>query len=954
MKKIFRLSALFCAMTLLVTSCTKDVVEEQPAPNPEVDGTEIQFGARAGFETTDDTRTVYSGVQYTDKDGKKRERIDWVGSDDINEADWVDIYSPEAKGVNPANYYVTKTTISADDASDGGYLTRLGDGGLQWNAEKETHHFYAMYPSSKKVEGVELKEENGSVYIYGTIPNQQHTQGATTKDANGNVTTSASQIKLYEMAPDMRFAYMAAVGEAKAADGSVSLDFVPVVTAIRIVLTLPESGTQNGQTIKTEATNLFSVRLMGKGIVGDFKANLSKYVNGYPEVTKVKDAEDQAITINLNDENNLPVTLQPGQSLAFTVFVAPDADINLADLKVAFNPSVLESGYKTKALQAVGSVTKVERLKKTSIKGLKLPFTKEAYVVNLSNWMEDIKEGQTIVGLSLPGTGGSFSYAYTGDNPAWYKQQEQPVFTNHELDEGKSYYGKTGQWDLGIRVFEMACDRPEGSTVANPSTLESQPLRVNKQSLGTWNLGKALRALLNKVTEVKDGKASQETAVAIITYQSEGANYGSWSSQRTNNRHAYAFALALKALYNTLEQEYPGKIILYTPNTTLGVKEGLTGEELTKAEANNAEGKLMIICRVNQRNEAEPRDENINTQSNSQTTDTRNTTHAKDNYDRAEQDYQENNIPILLINGCGTAKDRWAARGYTINGVAGTVKDMPGDEIRNAEVSVEHYMMATRSGSSGSYTYTYPDWNAIGITQNGSYNFPTSNGTVQVWYQDWARVVDFDHIRENSGTITNINGTDFYTQTVSSPNSNSYGQNYVRNIYQIRWAESYSEKVNDAKSSFNKAISDKSGQMIYINSLSGYMVQPNIRFSYVMFGPVYNSNDATSSTRYAAEWDGGTAGNIQALAQKLNPAFGGYVRGIISAQGEQGPTGIIMMDYVSASAADGASNYLPQIIIDNNKYTGAFNTSVYVPEEEEPVTPGEPGTPGQPDDEEEG
>ena len=125
-------------------------------------------------------------------------------------------------------------------------------------------------------------------------------------------------------------------------------------------------------------------------------------------------------------------------------------------------------------------------------------------------------------------------------------------------------------------------------------------------------------------------------------------------------------------------------------------------------------------------------------------------------------------------------------------------------------------------------------------------------------------------------------------------------------------------------------------------------------FSYVMFGPVYNSNDATSSTRYAAEWDGGTAGNIQALAQKLNPEFGGYVRGIISAQGEQGPTGIIMMDYVSASAADGASNYLPQIIIDNNKYTGAFNTSVYVPEEEEPVTPGEPGTPGQPDDEEEG
>ena len=72
MKKIFRLSALFCAMTFLVTSCTKDVMEE-PQVKPAVDGSEVQFGARAGFETTDDTRTVYSGAIYTDKDNKKRD-----------------------------------------------------------------------------------------------------------------------------------------------------------------------------------------------------------------------------------------------------------------------------------------------------------------------------------------------------------------------------------------------------------------------------------------------------------------------------------------------------------------------------------------------------------------------------------------------------------------------------------------------------------------------------------------------------------------------------------------------------------------------------------------------------------------------------------------------------------------------------------------------------------------
>ena len=70
MKKIFRLSALFCAMTLLVTSCTQEVLDE-PQVKPAVDGSEIQFGTRAGFETTDDTRTEYSGAYYTGTNGGK-------------------------------------------------------------------------------------------------------------------------------------------------------------------------------------------------------------------------------------------------------------------------------------------------------------------------------------------------------------------------------------------------------------------------------------------------------------------------------------------------------------------------------------------------------------------------------------------------------------------------------------------------------------------------------------------------------------------------------------------------------------------------------------------------------------------------------------------------------------------------------------------------------------------
>ena len=49
MKNMFRFSALLCAMAVLVTSCTQDETLE-PQVKPAADGSEILFGARAGFE----------------------------------------------------------------------------------------------------------------------------------------------------------------------------------------------------------------------------------------------------------------------------------------------------------------------------------------------------------------------------------------------------------------------------------------------------------------------------------------------------------------------------------------------------------------------------------------------------------------------------------------------------------------------------------------------------------------------------------------------------------------------------------------------------------------------------------------------------------------------------------------------------------------------------------------
>lgn len=103
MKNIFKFSALFCAMTFLVTSCSQDAMFEPEAPQqkPILDGDEIIFGSRAGFENANpDTRTVYSGETYTGANGADFERIDWA------EGDQVEIYCPQSVSMTNAHYKV--------------------------------------------------------------------------------------------------------------------------------------------------------------------------------------------------------------------------------------------------------------------------------------------------------------------------------------------------------------------------------------------------------------------------------------------------------------------------------------------------------------------------------------------------------------------------------------------------------------------------------------------------------------------------------------------------------------------------------------------------------------------------------------------------------------------------------------------------------------------------------
>lgn len=834
MKKIMKFSALLCAMMLLATACTREEVE--PNFTPAADGSEIQFGARAGFETADQTRTAYSGEEYYTADGKRFERIDWVdyAVDSATGAitgDVVDIYSPEAANGPVSSYWVKDSSYATTTQTDEGYLIKQNEASLQWNGQR-AHTFYGVYPSNGMFAGMANPITNAfdssTGNLTATISNEQHTQGVvvgTTTDGN----------TLYEMKPDMRFAYMVAKTTVDEPAASVSLSFVPCVTAIRVVLKYPKSA----DATKTQYPSWVSaVELHGKGILGQFTANLQGWnpkTSTYPSCDNVDDKDvAQSINLLIRDNNNQPIKLAPGDELAFTVFVRPGAPINVADLTVKFSEDAII--YKGKKLQGTQSIPE---MKKTSLIGLKMPMILDDFQFGqYEKWMSQLKPTTAMNKLSLPGTGGTFSYNYSGANPGWYKQQTLP-FMSDTL---------ASQWGQGIRAFEIVSDRPSSSD----TSLGGQDVKCNKTSMGVTVL-QVLTDLLNKTASVGEKVTDEEgnevfkpteCAVLILTYQPEGVS--------GNARNASSYASSLKLMYDGLTAAQKSQIIQYTPDLTIA----------------DAAGKVMIFCRINQKDEPENGD-----------------------FATATETLKDTNI--TLIDGCGTGKDRWGSRGYKVQGNVAYDAANTSDAAKSVDYYLEQHL--------SDWSFVWPDWSNVaepdysGTNQPMNFGFPTNYTNVTCWYQEWARVVPPTLIDASSGWYQ-INGGSLFGAQVSA---------------HTRWYESYSEKLNAAKKTFDMAIGGKYSTYVFINSLCGYMVDPNISSSYTIF---------TGSNT------GGIAGNIKALSDKLNPDFGGYVREVIAA-GQAGPTGIIMMDYVSANPNDDASYYLPSVIISNNIYSGNADTS---------------------------
>lgn len=790
MKNIYMLSALLCASLFAFTSCIEENLE---TPSPANDGDEIVFGARAGFEGAR-TRTVYAGEEgYYSVDGKTFERIDWIDDEDA-----IQIYCPEAGNTNLAHYTVHHSENHGEQ-KDYAYLSKNGDGALQWKGD-DIHHFYAMYPSSDMFTADQSTLASGitmdGTTLKGTVPGAQ---APISIELDGNNWVAA---------PNMQYAYMAARSTATREEGSVSLTFVPIVTAVQIQLTLAEDS--------LDPITIAEIQVQGNGIAGDFSADLSEtaWTGTYP--TCVNEGEGTGIIQVPMWKNSNPITLTQGQSLTFTVFLRPGAEYK--NLKVGYSST--GGGYITKTMGTDSDPVTLPKNLKTVIKGFNLPARfdeeEEQITVDASKWMTQLTNEIEFKKLSLPGTGGSFSYNYTADGDGYFRSQH----THMTIAE---------QWKVGIRAFEIVSDRIESGGFlgwgASPASLAGTPVTCNKNSVGI-NVGAAMEQINNQLNANPN-----ECAVVIFTYQPEGAS---------PDRNATKYAQSLKLWFDGIS--YKDKFVLYRPDITLG----------------EVRGKILVIVRLNQSGEKD-----------------------SGSFSNAVSQLPVATYPFLLVDGCGTAKDKWGARGYTIT-VDGTTTTPAPNISNSADVYIEQYME----------TSTIDPSNHANVGK-GSMNFAYSTNTdAQCWYHEWARVLP-DNLNIAAGSWSGYSHPAMY------------------------WFESYSEKLDNAVETFKMAISDQYNSYVFVNTLSGYMATDATKGS-----PTYSLVPSVGRAY------GGDGGDIDALATRLNSDF---YREVLAAGMENttGPTGIVMMDYVNNVPTDGVeydgSYLLPGVIIANNFKHGSGN-----------------------------
>lgn len=720
-------------------------------------GDEILFNAVSDYSVdAQASRTLYSGATYTDANGNTYERIEWEVNKDI-----IGIYCDNANNVQYADYRITELDTEENQTVDKTHHAILArheqSSGLHWGTGN--HEFFAIYPSPT------IPDQNGSStslvgrvslegnVLSGYVPTTQSpieiVDGkAVTNTNNGSTTTLRTATKWAK--PDMRYSYMIARAEATPADEHVDLRFKPISTALEIDI--------NTATVPAQSISITSVTIQsksGKPITGYFTCPIKE--DGTPDTENIKlNNTSPSLTIQLGASG---IALTKGQTLRVTALLLPTA-VSEGDLRITISGDSNFGGDQTGTLTSVS----LQAHKKHYIANLPLKTKK----VEGSNWISRLDDNIYLGGLSIPGAANAFSSAYNGTNSQYYRTQSQ------KFDD---------LWNMGVRCFELVCDRSTGksdgwySNFEAVSNLGNASLRCNNAELGEDVAG-AIDAI---ITKLNNEESKNEFAMVILTYQPTG--------HINAPRDPQAFMTALNNYYkNKFPNENTGnndQLIVYSP--------GLRVDQ--------ARGKLMIIARPSQEGE---------------------------DSETAVSNAKLDNLDILTVIGWGSLMDKWSKRGY------GTKIFMGGDSNRHREDNrtdyselraMEEWIYGNNfTQESGSPYRPYPtkaritDSNDPRPTKGEiDYTYETDKGGIAVWAQEWRRVVNLDSDKD----------TDQATTTIDS----DYGEYF--------FFESYKEKKEDILATYNKAISDESRSMVYFNSLDGFFMLTD---NYDSYGPYWKGN----------------------------------------------------------------------------------------------------------------
>jgi hypothetical protein len=685
MNKKYLLSAL-AGVAVLFSACSDDVIEtgNGTIKNP---GDEILFISTADYENAEEedsegkTRTIYTG-EIGENNDQKFEGVHWIVGDKVR------IFCPEAHDAKYTDYQVTASNTGVESGKGKDYkhqtsLVSTDDKVLKWSDGSKPHNFYAIYPSPTQYNPTNTLNSFGdnSSVITGYIPQTQLWKAKSTTNISnqdildiqgeqfGGTIPEGTKIPAtgtwHVFEPNMDYAYMVAktvVNNPNESDNKVSLDFMPIATAVEI--TLRNVAWKDGvspEEAKIDIINI-GIRSDKSPLFGGFTADLAEInVNastgmGYDLPSNVSVSTEYAkgnvISLSMldadNGEKGSPLTLNYGDAVTFTVFVLPTDNID--DLQITIN------GVQGAATGTLTGIT-VKKHKKTFLN--KVPITGDVLPFTYANWMRFIDNATFVRRLSIPGTGGSASYALAAGGSTQLPNDES-VTVKHDMVRQQTVDIAT-QWNKGVRVFEFSVDL---------ATDGSGNLGNSEVICSGISTGVKLSDAINEIRTKMD-KHPYECAMAIITYETSGG----WSGTRNpsefiNQLNSFWTAQAGVKVASSVNNNITIQTALYDPST---------------ATMGNSRGKLFCIARPT----SEHQDYGMDVVDTNGYTDAKmnnggkvgttcSTTAQRHGFlANPTADWQDMKLPnphehIMAIHGWGTLKDKWQQRGYTNYSVRGT------------------------------------------------------------------------------------------------------------------------------------------------------------------------------------------------------------------------------------------------------------------------------------------